>query len=296
MYNIINQHDGRVGLGVKCASLGVSRDGYRKWAQRGVSQPKSDVGLRDEMEKIAVAFPRYGYRRMTIALQRKGFPVNHKRVLRLMRENSLLCAKRLFRPLTTNSNHNFRVYPNLAKGLGVTGLNQLWVADITYVHLLMDFVYLAVINDVFSRRCVGWWLDRNIDTLLPLNALNMALRERQSMDLSGLIHHSDQGSQYASDEYVARLKEFGIRISMSRRGNPYDNAFAESFIKTLKYEEVYLNEYESFDDAHINIKRFIEDVYNKKRLHSSIGYKTPDEFEMEVTQGKREVILNKISS
>lgn len=290
MYNLVIQHNGHLGLGAACSSLGVSRDGYRKWMKRE-SQPGELMTIRDEMEKIAVGFPRYGYRRMTIALQRKGFCINHKRVLRLMRENSLLCARRMFRPATTNSNHSFRTYPNLARGLEVTGLNQLWVADITYVHLLMDFVYLAAINDVFSRRCVGWWLDRNIDTQLTLNALNMALRTREGTDISGLIHHSDQGSQYAANEYVQRLKELGIGISMSRRGNPYDNAFAESFIKTLKYEEVYLNEYESFADAHANIKKFIEDVYNKKRLHSSIGYKTPEEFEQEVKQGKLRVVI-----
>ncbi len=199
-----------------------------------------------------------------------------------MREDSLLCVKRLFRPVTTDSNHRLRVYPNLAKDLEVTGLNQLWVADITYIRLVSEFVYLAVVIDVFSRKCIGWELDRNIDTQLTLNALNKALADRKDMDLSGLVHHSDQGVQYAANDYVDRLKENRIRISMGRKGNPYDNAFAESFIKTLKYEEVYLSEYETFNEAHTNIKRFIEEVYNEKRLHSSIGYLPPNEYEMEV--------------
>jgi putative transposase len=174
------------------------------------------------------------------------------------------------------------VYHNLAKGLEVTKLNQLWVADITYICLPGGHVYLAVIIDVFSRKCIGWELSRNIDTGLVLNALKMAIRKRKHLGFDYLIHHSDQGVQYASHEYVNLPKELGIKISMSRKGNPYDNAFAESFMKTLKAEEVYVNEYLSFEDAYRNIKRFIELVYNKKRLHSSIGYKLPIEFEEEV--------------
>lgn len=286
MYSIIQheqEHDHRLGLRRACSALAVSRSGYCKWLKREQGQtPDTTVKMkvRDEMQKIAVEFSRYGYRRMAKELQRRGFQVNHKRVLRLMREDNLLCAKRLFRPVTTDSNHSLRVYPNLAKDLEVTGLNQLWVADITYIRLVSEFVYLAVIIDVSSRKCVGWDLDRNIDTQLTLNALNMALVNRKDMGLSGLVHHSDQGVQYAANDYVDRLKEYRIKISMSRKGNPYDNAFAESFIKTLKYEEVYLSEYETFEEAHANIKRFIEEVYNEKRLHSSIGYLPPDEFEM----------------
>lgn len=200
-----------------------------------------------------------------------------------MKGDNLLCVKRVFKPATTNSNHSFPVYPNLTEGLKVTGLNQLWVADITYIRLLTEFVYLAVIMDVFSRKCIGWALDRSIDALLTQNALHMALRNRQGSDLSGLIHHSDQGVQYASAAYVSLLKEKGIRISMSRKGNPYDNAFAESFIKTLKCEEVYLREYETFREAHTDIRQFIEDVYNAKRLHSGIRYKAPNELEKEVS-------------
>ncbi len=284
MYMLIQKHNNPLSINRACSCLGVSRSGYSDWMRRQQSCTKDpfEMKLKDEMQKIAVEFSRYGYRRMAKELQRREFQVNHKRVLRLMREDNLLCAKRLFRPQTTDSDHSLRVYPNLAKDLNVTGLNQLWVADITYIRLIGEFVYLAVIIDVFSRRCIGWELDRNIDTTLTLNALDMALTNRRDMDLSGLIHHSDQGVQYAANDYVDRLKENRIRISMSRRGNPYDNAFAESFIKTLKYEEIYLREYESYGEAKRNIREFIEEVYNEKRLHSSIGYLPPDEFEMEV--------------
>jgi len=166
--------------------------------------------------------------------------------------------------------------------LEVTGLNQLWVADITYIHLLREFVYLAVILDLFSRKCIGWSLSRDVDTYLTLGALNMAIKNRLHLGFTNLIHHSDQGVQYASDDYVKRLGELGIQISMSRRGNVYDNAFAESFMKTLKSEEVDMNEYETLADVQTNIKRFIEEVYNRKRLHSSIGYMAPEKFEQEV--------------
>ena len=188
--------------------------------------------------------------------------------------------------MTTDSDHNYNIYPNLIKGIEVTGLNQVWVGDITYVQLLQGFVYLAAIIDIFSRKCIGWALGRNIDTLLVLEALNMAIRNRKHLGLNGLIHHSDRGVQYASNEYVDLLVQNGIRISMSASGNPYDNAFAESFNKTIKVEEVYINEYETFEDALKNIKHFIEVVYNKKRLHSSIGYVPPEEFEKGVLKAK----------
>jgi transposase InsO family protein len=200
-----------------------------------------------------------------------------------MHAENLLCRrKKRFRPVTTQSNHGYRTYPNLAKDLEVTGLNQLWVADITYIRLLREFVYLAIIEDIFSRKCIGWNLGRDIDTQLTLGALNMAVFERVGLGFSNLIHHSDLGVQYAADEYVEKLSELDIKISMSRKGNVYDNAFAESFMKTLKVEEVYMNEYETFQDALKNIKRFIEEVYNEKRLHSSIGYTSPNKFEREV--------------
>jgi len=261
--------------------LGVSRSGYYKWLQRSNSdgEDNSDILLREEMQTIVLEFPGYGYRRIAAELQNRGYLANHKKVLRLMREDSLLCVKKRFKLQTTDSNHGEKVYPNLAENLAVTDINQLWVADITYIQLLKEFVFLAVILDVFSRRCLGWELSRHIDTQLTLNALHKALGTRRTDDLKGLIHHSDQGVQYASREYVDCLREHGIQVSMGRKGNPYDNAFAESFIKTLKCEEVYLNEYETFKDALQNIERFIEEVYNSKRLHSSIGYKSPIDFE-----------------
>ncbi len=275
-----------------CSALGVSRDSYYRWVEQQQSpdlQDPYEMELRNEIQKIAVEFPCYGYRRMTKELDRRDYEVNHKRVLRLMREDNLLCIKKRFIPRTTDSDHSFQVYPNLARNLEVTVINQLWVADITYVQLVKEFVYLAVIIDIFSRKCVGWELSRDIDTQLTLNALEQALSNRKNMNLSGLIHHSDQGVQYAAGDYINNLKENSIKISMSRKGNPYDNAFAESFIKTLKYEEVHLQEYESFNDAHNNLKKFIEDVYNEKRLHSSIGYLPPNEFE------KKSIFKDRIS-
>ena len=198
-----------------------------------------------------------------------------------MQEDNLLCVKKHFKPLTTDSNHNHKVYPNMIKNREIKQPNQVWASDITYIQLADEFVYLAVMLDLFTRRCIGWQLGRHIDTQLTFSALDQALKHRWNPDLLGIIHHSDRGVQYASNLYVDRLKEHNFQISMSRKGNPYDNAFVESFIKTLKYEEVYLNEYETFSDALENIGRFIDDVYNKKRLHSSLGYKSPEAFEQE---------------
>ena len=262
--------------------LDVSRSGFYKWFHRSISpdnDQNSEIQIREELQKIVIEFPGYGYRRATIELQNRGYSVTEKMIRKFMKEDNLLCVKKRFRLRTTDSNHGEKIYPNLARDLRITGINQLWVADITYIQLSKEFVYLAVVIDVFSRRCIGWELSRNIDTELTLNALWKAFRTRNADDLKGLVHHSDQGVQYASREYVECLKEHGILISMSRTGNPYDNAFAESFIKTLKCEEVYLNEYEAFNDALANIDRFIEEVYNSKRLHSSIGYKSPVNFE-----------------
>jgi len=274
-----------------CFNLSVSRSGYYDWKRHktsGLSSDPYEMEVRDEIQKIVIEFTGYGYRRVTKELHRREYPINAKRVLRLMKEDNLLCLrKRLFKS-TTDSNHQLPIYPNLAKGTSVTKLNQLWVADITYIRLEQQFLYLAVIIDVFSRKCIGWELDWHIDTQLPLNALNKALESRRGQDLGDLIHHSDQGVQYASHAYVDRLKAFNIRISMSRKGNPYDNAYAESFIKTLKYEEVYLSEYNTFNDAYSCISKFIGKVYNRKRLHSGIGYLPPDEFEEAIT-------LNKVS-
>jgi len=233
--------------------------------------------IRDEMQKIAVEFPAYGYRRMTAELRKRGFDINHKRVLRMMREDNLLCVRRRKFMVTTDSCHNLPVYPNLAGGMSPTGINQLWVADITYIRLQTEFVYLAVVLDAFSRRVIGWALGRTLEAELAVVALRMALLERQPP--TGLVHHSDRGVQYASQEYTALLKEHQAQISMSRKGNPYDNAACESFMKTLKYEEVYRNEYRDYQEACSCIGDFLERVYNQKRLHSALGYLPPAEFE-----------------
>jgi transposase InsO family protein len=271
-------------LSRKADLLGVHRRSYYKWLHRPQSDPQriqQEMKVRDELQKIALEFPRYGYRRLTVELHNRGYHVNHKKVLRLMREDNLLCVKKQFKPLTTDSNHPHRVYPNLLRYKELTHPDQGWASDITYIQLLNSFVYLAVILDVYSRKCIGWQLGKYLDTQLTLDALHQAISQRWHPSLQGLIHHSDQGVQYAATEYVNQLKIHNIQISMSRKGNPYDNAFAESFIKTLKYEEVYLNEYRSFADAVENISGFIDSVYNKKRLHSSLGYKSPEAFEME---------------
>lgn len=265
-----------------CSALNLSRSNF--YSQIG-KEEQEDINkyLIKEIEGIAAEFPFYGYRRISKELKRRDLPVNHKKVLRLMKEDNLICRrKKAFRPVTTDSNHNYNIYPNLIKNIEVTGLNQVWVGDITYVQLPEGFIYLAAIIDIFSRRCVGWALGRDIDTYLVLQALNMAIRSRRDIGLQNLIHHSDRGVQYASNEYVKLLEMSGIKISMSASGNPYDNAFAESFNKTIKIEEVYINEYETFEEAYKNIKHFIEIVYNNKRLHSSIGYVPPEEFEREV--------------
>ncbi len=258
-----------------CALLGVSRSWY--YAHPGGETVAGDVALRDAIEQLVLEFPGYGYRRVTKQLQRDGWAVNHKRVLRLMREESLLCRlKKHFVPMT-DSAHPLRRYPNLIRGLRIDRLDQVWVADITYIRLPTAFVYLAAVLDAYSRRCVGWQLSPTIDTHLALSAVERALTLRQPAP--GVIHHSDQGVQYASHAYVARLEAAGLRLSMAAVGNPYQNAQAESFFKTLKYEEVYLNDYQSFTDAEARLDHFLEAVYNTKRLHSSLGYLPPIEFE-----------------
>jgi len=268
----------RLSVSRMCQLLEVGRDTYYRWLV-AVQAPPADEDLlvRDAIQRIALEMPSYGYRSITKELARRGIVANHKRVLRLLREDNLLCLRQKRFYATTDSNHAFPVYPNLAPALEVDGLNQLWVADITYIRLQQEFIYLAVVLDAFSRRCIGWALETYLDARLSVAALNMALETRTV--LPGLVHHSDRGVQYACGAYTALLQGHGIQISMSRRGHPYDNAQAESFIKTLKYEEVYLNEYETMSQARTNIGHFLESVYNQKRLHSSLGYLPPVEFE-----------------
>jgi len=258
--------------------MGLARSSYY-YQPRGVSPAKleADADLRDRMEQIALRFPRYGYRRMTRQLQREGWAVNHKRVLRLMRESDLLVKSKRKWLSTTESRHGFRVWPNRYREVQPTGINQVWVADLTYVRLRWEFVYLAVILDAFSRRVVGWALSRSLDARLTVAALRAALQDRQP--LAGCLHHSDRGVQYACDDYVTLLLEAGLEISMGRRGNPFDNAQAESFFKTLKHEEVNLTQYRNFEEAVGSIGAFIEEIYNRERLHSALGYRPPAEFE-----------------
>jgi putative transposase len=242
-----------------------------------VERVDEDLNLRDAIQRIALEFPCYGRPRITAELKRRGWTVNHKRVGRIMREDNLLCLRRKRFVVTTDSNHNLRVYPNLAGKMELTGIDQLWRADITYIRLETEFIYLAVVLDAYSRRVIGWALDRNLEDDLAIAALKMAFRRRHPAE--GLTHHSDRGVQYASNDYTGLLRDHGVRISMSRSGNPYDNATCESFMKTLKYEEVYRQEYRDLTDARASIEQFIEKIYNGKRLHSALGYRPPVEFE-----------------
>jgi transposase InsO family protein len=244
------------------------------------SPEREGTALREAIERITLAFPAYGYRRVTAQLQRDGCWVNHKRVLRVMREESLLCQLQRGWVKTTDSEHGYRVYPNLLKEKGwrsLTGINQAWAGDITYIRLREEFVYLAVLLDAFSRRIVGWRLSRRIDAALVLGALEQAIGEREPP--AGWIHHSDQGVQYACREYVERVVSAQGRVSMSAKGTPRENAQVERFMRTLKQEEVYLEEYAGYPDSEEGIGEFIEAVYNQKRLHSALGYRPPVEFE-----------------
>jgi putative transposase len=263
-----------------CRLALVSRAGFYRWRNAPETIDR-DLDLHDEIQRIALEFPFYGWPRITRELGDRGWRVNHKRVYRIMREDNLLCLRRRkFSVITTNSNHDQPVYPNLARAMAPTGINQLWVADITYIRLELEFVYLAVILDAFSRRVIGWALDRTLEDELTMGALRMAL-DRRSV-APGLVHHSDRGVQYASGEYTGLLKDNHITISMSRKGNPYDNAFCESFMKTLKYEEVHRQEYRDLADARSSIQDFLERVYNQRRLHSALGYRAPAKFEQQL--------------
>jgi putative transposase len=258
----------------------VSRAGFYRW-QHAPPVDDADMDLRDEIQRIATDWPCYGWRRVQAELKRRGWVVNHKRVRRIMREDNLLCLRRRKFVVTTDSNHKLAVYPNLAAEMELSSIDQLWIADITYIRLEIEFVFLAVVLDAYSRRVIGWALERSLEDELTIAALRMALRRRAPATglMPDLVHHSDRGSQYASGDYTDLLKDHKIRISMSGKGNPYDNATCESFMKTLKYEEVYRQEYRDLAEARSCIEQFLEKVYNQKRLHSALGYRPPVEFE-----------------
>jgi len=256
-----------------CQMAGISRACY----YRGLTvEPGAgtDGSLRQQVQQVALDWSCYGYRRVTQQLKRQGVCVNHKRVLRLMREGNLVRRPKKRFVATTNSDHRLPVYPNLAADMNVTAPDQLWVSDLTYIRLGREFIYLAVVLDACSRRCLGWSLGRRLDAALATTALKMALSGRKPQ-----VHHSDRGAQYASGDYTRLLQDSRVQISMSRKGNPYDNAKAESFMKTLKCEQAYLSEYDNLADAKAQIGHFLEAVYNQKRLHSSLGYLPPAEFE-----------------
>ena len=254
----------------------MSRAGYYRHLAR-VKPAEADIELRDRMQRITLSNRRYGYRRVSAELHRQGFRVNHKKVLRLMRNDNLLAIRKRRYVLTTDSDQHRAAYPNWAQTLQVDGIDQLWQADITYVRMRRSFVYLAVVMDSYSRRVVGWELGSSLQAILALKALRKAIQFRRPKP--GLVHHSDQGVQYGSRAYVELLEQSGALISMSRRGNPYDNARVESFMKTLKSEEVNLQTYQSMDQARASIADFIDAVYNQRRLHSSLGYQPPAAFE-----------------
>jgi len=264
-----------------CAALGVARATFYRHAAEAVPKP-AQMELRDALQRLALAWPSYGYRRLRAALKRQGFKVKHQRVLAWMREDNLLCLRDLSGfVVTTDSRHAFPLSPNLAREMTLTALNQLWIAASTDIRLRSEFVYLAVILDAGSRRVSGWAVSRHIDSELTLIALRMALSRRQFT--AGLVHHSDRGVQYAATDYVTALEAHNITVSISRKGNPYDNAHCERFMRTLKYEEVYLSDYETLSEAEASIEHFLEEVYNQKRLHSALGYVPPAEFEQSLT-------------
>ena len=279
---------GAIGIERMCRLAVVSRAGYyRHWQ---ASAPKrEETSLRDAIQRLALANRHYGYRRIAALLGREGWAANHKRVLRLMHEDNLLCLRKAaFVPTTTDSRHGWRVVPNLARGMELSGLDQLWVADITYIHLAEEFGYLAIVLDAFSRKIVGWALETHLQAALAIAALDMAIAQRRPTP-GTLIHHSDRGVQNACGDYTAILKAHDIQASMSRVGNPYDNAKAESFMKTLKQEEVDGTAYRDVADARARIGSFIETVYNRQRLHSALDYLSPEEYERNAPRLRRAV-------
>ena len=277
---------GSLSIGRMCQLAGVSRAGFYRSLQ-GRAPVEEDMEVRSVIQQIAVEHRRrYGYRRISAELRRRGMLVNHKRVLRIIREDNLLAVQPRAFVVITDSDHDLEVFLNLASRMKLTGLNQLWIADITYIRLQSEFVYLAVILDSFSRKVVGWSLDRTLASRLPITALEQAIAERQPPP--GLVHHSDRGVQYASAEYVRILQHHQMISSMSRPANPYDNASCESFMKTLKREEIHANDYRDLTHLRANIEAFIERYYNRCRLHSALGYRSPEEFETEIQSGKSE--------
>jgi putative transposase len=267
-----------------CYLAQVSRAGfYRSFRE---NQPEEEeMEVRSAIQRVAMDHrKRYGYRRITAELRRRGMIVNHKRVLQLMREDNLLAVQPRAFKVTTDSNHDLEVYLNLAGRMKLTGIDQLWVADITYIRLKTEFVYLAVILDSFSRKVVGWALEKTLASWLTVKALKQAILVREPPP--GLVHHSDRGVQYASNEYMRLLEEHRIVPSMSRPANPYDNAGCESFMKTLKREEIYANKYRDINHLRINLELFIQQYYNRHRLHSALGYRPPEEFEQAMLSSK----------
>ena len=262
-----------------CELARVSRASFYR-SLREQRPVEEEMEVRSAIQQIALGHRhRYGYRRITAELRRRGMPVNHKRVLRIMREDNLLAVQPRSFVVTTDSDHGFEVHLNLAGRMKLTGIDQLWVADITYIRLKAEFVYLAVILDGHSRKVAGWALERTLASRLAVAAIEQAIAKRQP--LPGLVHHSDRGVQYACAEYVAILKQHGMIPSMSRPANPYDNASCESFIKTLKREEIYARRYDNLEHLRANIEEFIEEYYNRQRLHSALGYRSPEEFEQQ---------------